>query len=162
MSEPPPTRSRVRVLLAGSLVVVALLLAFKLRQGAASPDHTREAVRKVLDDQVEAWNQGDLDGFMVGYWQDEKLTFFSGADARAGWRETFDRYRLRYKAEGKEMGTLTFRDLDIDVLSPQAAIVRGRWQLTMKSGEEPGGLFTLVFKKMNQGWCVVHDHTSAK
>jgi len=58
------------------------------------------------------------------------------------------------------MGQLEFQDLNIDLLSNRAAVVTGRWQLTMSDGKTPGGLFTLIFKRMQGGWRIVHDHTS--
>ena len=96
------------------------------------------AVRVVLDKQVEAWNRGDLEGFMAGYWNSPDLVFQSGATLTRGWQATLERYRHRYQAEGKEMGRLRFQDLDVQLLSVDAAFVRGRWHLTMKDGSEPG------------------------
>jgi beta-aspartyl-peptidase (threonine type) len=120
----------------------------------------RESVRQLLDEQVKAWNKGDLTGFMKGYWRSEELTFYSGKDINRGWEATRARYQKRYQAEGKEMGQLTFKDLDIEVLTPEVAWVRGRWQL-VTSKETMGGLFTLLVKKLPDGWRIVHDHTSA-
>lgn len=101
------------------------------------------AVRQVLSAQVEAWNHGDLDAFMAGYWSSPDLTFYSGPDRTSGWQATLDRYRKRYQTDGKEMGRLTFSDLDVEVLGPDYALVRGRWQLEL-SKDKPGGLFTLI------------------
>ena len=113
----------------------------------------------VLDAQAAAWNKGDLDGFMAEYWNDDKLTFISGGDITFGWKATKERYVKRYQADGKEMGKLTFSELEVEVLGPYAALVRGRWQLEL-SKDKPGGLFTLLFKRLPEGWRIVHDHTS--
>jgi beta-aspartyl-peptidase (threonine type) len=110
--------------------------------------------------QVEAWNRGDLEGFMQGYWNSPDLTFFSGTTVTRGWAPTLARYKQRYQSESREMGKLEFQDLDIDLLSRRSAVVTGKWQLTMKSGQTPHGLFTLVLKRMSEGWRIVHDHTS--
>jgi len=118
------------------------------------------AVRAVLDAQVEAWNRGDLEAFMAGYWNSPDLVFQSGATITRGWQATRERYRRRYQAEGKEMGRLRFEDLDVQPLSPDAAFIRGRWHLTMKDGSEPNGLFTLLARRINGEWKIVHDHTS--
>jgi ketosteroid isomerase-like protein len=59
------------------------------------------------------------------------------------------------------MGTLEFSGLRIEMLSSDAAFVRGAWKLTMSNGKKPHGLFTLVFRKLPEGWKIVHDHTSA-
>jgi len=118
------------------------------------------AVQAVLDKQVEAWNRGDLEGFMGGYWNSPDLVFQSGDKRTRGWQATLERYRLRYQGEGKEMGRLRFADLEIQVLGPEAALARGRWRLTMKDGSEPNGLFTLLLRRFGGEWKIVHDHTS--
>lgn len=120
----------------------------------------QQAIRAVLDEQVAAWNKGDLEGFMQGYWASPDLSFFSGSTKTHGWQATLERYQKKYRAEGKEMGKLTFSELDIEMLGPDSALVRGRWQLKL-SKEEPGGLFTLIFKRFPEGWRIVHDHTSS-
>lgn len=120
----------------------------------------RKIIRIVLDDQAAAWNKGDLEGFMAGYWKSDELTFFSGKDITKGWNATLERYKKRYQSEGKGMGKLTFSDLKIDVLGPESAVVRGRFKV-VTSKETMQGLFTLLFKKAADGWKIVHDHTSA-
>jgi beta-aspartyl-peptidase (threonine type) len=123
---------------------------------------SESAVRAVLDAQVVAWNKGDIDGFMRGYWMSKDLTFFSGGSETHGWTETLDRYRKSYKGTGKQMGQLTFGDLRIEMLSPDAAFVRGTWKLTMPSDPKtPHGLFTLIFRKTPDGWRIIHDSTGA-
>ena len=130
------------------------------RNGVAEPQDARD-IKAVLDHQVEAWNRRDLEGFMSGYWHSERLTFFSGATKTTGWQATIDRYRKRYQSEGREMGHLDFYDQHLDLLGPRAAFVRGRWRL--KTGStEAGGLFTLIFRKFDDGWKIVHDHTGAE
>jgi ketosteroid isomerase-like protein len=120
-----------------------------------------EGVKHLLVSQIEAWNHGQIEGFMQGYWRSPDLTFFSGADVTKGWDPTLQRYRQRYQGQGKEMGHLEFQELNIDVLSRRAAVVTGRWQLTMSDGKQPHGVFTLIVKRLPAGWRIVHDHTSA-
>ena len=116
-------------------------------------------IRQVLDDQAIAWNKGDLIGFMKGYWKSKDLTFVSGKDATRGWDETLERYKKRYQAEGKEMGKLTFSDVDVRVLANGVALVTGKWELKL-SKETVGGRYSLVLRKFDEGWRIVHDHTS--
>ncbi len=118
-------------------------------------------IRALLDAQVTAWNAGKLEEFMDGYWRSPELTFFSGGGKLSGWDATIERYRKTYQAEGKEMGKLAFSDLDIQQVGPNAAVVRGRWELTLSDGKKPGGLYTLVFRRFKQEWKIVHDHTSS-
>jgi beta-aspartyl-peptidase (threonine type) len=118
-------------------------------------------IRAVLDAQVAAWNEGKLEEFMTGYWRSPDLTFFSGGRRLSGWDATIERYRKTYQAEGKEMGRLVFSELDISQLGTRAAVVRGRWELTMSDGKKLGGLYTLVFRRFNRNWKIIHDHTSS-
>ena len=120
-----------------------------------------KAIERVLRTQQEAWNRHDLEGFMAGYWNSEELSFFSGAEEHDGWKATIDRYLAKYASPGQEMGRLEFSGLRIEMLSSDAAFVRGAWKLTMSNGKKPHGLFTLVFRKLPEGWKIVHDHTSA-
>ena len=124
---------------------------------AASPE---AEIRQTLTDQTEAWNRGDLDGYMNGYWKSPELTFYSGGTVTKGWESTLERYRKRYQSQGNEMGKLAFTELHITVLGADAALVRGGWQLITASGKNPGGLFTLAVRKFPEGWRIVHDHTS--
>jgi beta-aspartyl-peptidase (threonine type) len=122
---------------------------------------SESAIKHVLTAQQEAWNRHDLDGFMSGYWNSPDLTFFSGAKETRGWQATLDRYRATYGSPGHAMGKLDFSDLRIEMLGPEAAFVRGAWHLTMPEGKNPGGKFTLIFRKFGDGWKIIHDHTSA-
>lgn len=125
--------------------------------GARAPE---AAVRAVLDEQVQAWNRGDLQGFMAGYWNSPQLVFHSGATATRGWQATLERYQRRYQGEGKEMGRLRFEELEIQALCPDAALARGRWRLVLTDGSQPNGLFTLLVRRIGGEWKIVHDHTS--
>ena len=120
-----------------------------------------EKIRSVLASQEAAWNAKDLDGFMAGYWKSEDLKFLSGDDVTTGWQATYDRHHAKYVAGDNKMGTLTFTVLDVDVVSSDAAIVRGRWALVMPDATTPHGLFTLLFRRIDGDWKIVSDHTSA-
>jgi len=124
---------------------------------ATAPD----AVRAVLTHQEWCWNNSDLDGFMAHYWKSEELLFSSGGDVTKGWQATYDRYRKKYKADGKEMGQLKFTSDRPEAVGPEAVIVRGKWALTKPDGGTPHGLFTLLFRRIDGEWKIVSDHTSA-
>ena len=144
------------------LLGISLLLFLDTSAGQDSADKVKPAVQHVLQQQQEAWNRHDLDGFMAGYWNSPDLTFFSGARQTSGWQGTIERYRRTYQGEGHEMGKLGFSDLNIQALSFDSAFVRGSWHLTLPDGKTPHGLFTLIFRKFPDGWKIVHDHTSAE
>jgi beta-aspartyl-peptidase (threonine type) len=127
-----------------------------------SSDEAIASIRSVLERQEAAWNKGDLDGFLAGYWNSPKVVFQSGGNRYDGWEAMRERYRTRYKAEGKTMGRVSFSRIEIEPLGPQAALVRGTWRLSLPDGAHPGGLFTLIFRQFPEGWKIVHDHTSAE
>lgn len=119
------------------------------------------SIRAVLDAQAAAWNAGNIEAFMDGYTRGPALRFASGGEVTRGWQETLERYRRRYP-DRAAMGVLTFSDLEIEVLSPNAAVVFGRWKLRTAAGAEPAGLFTLGWHREGDGqWRIVSDHTSA-
>lgn len=119
-------------------------------------------VQAVLDRQAVAWNEGDIDGFMEGYWNSEALTFAGGGTVTRGWQATRDRYHARY-TDRRAMGRLTFSELQITPLGDDTALVLGRWDLQREAeaGGPAGGMFTLVFRRLDGRWVIVHDHTSA-
>jgi len=86
------------------------------------------AVKKLLSDQQACWNRGDIDGFMKGYWKSDGLIFVSGDSVARGWQSTIDRYKKNYNTREK-MGALKFSDVEIDVISKNAAVVLGSWSL---------------------------------
>jgi len=124
-------------------------------------DQDPRAVRQLLDAQVAAWNRGDLEGFMRGYWRSDSLSFYSGGTVTHGWQTTLERYRRRYQGEGREMGTLAFDIHDVTLPARGEAVVRGGWSLAFHASRS-SGLFTLLLHWFpDDGWRVVHDHTSS-
>lgn len=142
-------------------VLLMLIVIGAAVSGAAAQTGERKAkaaIRRVLDAQTAAWNRGDIEGFMAGYWRSPQMTFVSGDQVSRGWQAALDRYKKNYDTRAK-MGTLAFSDLEISVLSNDSAIVLGSWALA-RAADNPKGKFTLVFRKFKNGWKVVHDHTS--
>lgn len=115
-------------------------------------------IKQVMDAQAKAWNAGDLEGFMQGYWKSEEMKFVSGDNVARGWQAALDRYKKSYDTKAK-MGTLEFSDLQINLLSKDAAVVLGSWSVVNEKGN-PKGKFTLIFRKFKDGWKIIHDHTS--
>ncbi len=125
------------------------------------PADPARAIRAVLDKQEADWNRGDLDAFLEGYWHSPGVVFLSGGDRNVGFDAMRDRYRKRYQAEGRAMGQLAFSDLVIEPLGAEVAMASGRWQLALPDGKKPGGLYTLILRKLPEGWKITHDHTSS-
>ncbi len=122
-------------------------------------DQAVAEIRAVIRAQEAAWNRGDLEAFMQGYERSAKTTFVSGDEITRGWQTVLDRYKANYSNREK-MGTLSFSDLEITPLAPDAAVVLGRWQLK-RAKDNPRGRFTLIFRRTPEGWLIVQDHTSA-
>ena len=137
------------------LVISTTTAAFT--QTGAQNSKGADEIRAVMERQAADWNRGDIDGFMKGYWNSDKLVFVSSRVTR-GWQPTLDNYKRSYPNK-EAMGTLTFSDLEITVLSKDAAVVLGSWSL-QRASDNPKGKFTLIFRKFKEGWQIVHDHTT--
>ena len=134
---------------------MAVLVCAELEQ----PPNSVAEIQSVLNTQQDAWNRGDIDAFMNGYARSGSTVFVSEDEVGRGWETVRDRYRLKYSDRAK-MGTLSFSDIEVTMLSPDAAVVLGLWRLK-RANDEPHGRFTLIFKRLPEGWRIVHDHTSA-
>ena len=143
-----------------SIALIALL-ALMLGNSVRAADDTaiQAAVRAVLDEQQKDWNAGNIDRFMRGYHQSTTTRFASGGTVTLGWQSVLERYKRTY-SDKAAMGALTFSEIEITVASDDAALAFGRWHLKREK-DEPSGLFTLLFRKTEGGWKIVHDHTSA-
>ena len=146
------------------LLVCSLLFLFIASDSSATGNEDSKGgaiaeIRAVLSAQQEAWNHGDIDGFMNGYARDETTVFVSGDEVTRGWQTVRDRYFKKYGDRAK-MGMLTFSDLEIEQLGPDSATALGRWELK-RANDMPHGRFTLIFSHTPDGWRIVHDHTSA-
>ena len=142
--------------------LIGCLLSYVYVTVYANPNHDNPQVplvRKVIADQADAWNRGDLDGFMAGYLDSPDLTFRSGGTVTKGYDATLERYRKKYQTGGAEMGRLTFDDLTVKVFGG-TAVVTGRWTLD-RTADTPTGLFTLRMELTAGGWKIVDDHTSS-
>ena len=145
----------------------ALLASGCAHRHAAAPtgcsgEFDEAAVVAVLEWQRDAWNAGDLDGFLTGYERSEALLFTSGAKIRRGFEETREKYQARYGSSRETMGTLAFEILDVRPLGrcADAAIVLGRYAVT-ESPEAGSGVFSVILERRAEHWLIVHDHTSA-
>jgi ketosteroid isomerase-like protein len=130
-----------------------------VRTRTRSSVKAKAAIRAVLDAQRDAWNRGDIEGYMDGYDRSPKTEFVGGDSISRGWQTVLDRYKKKYNSREK-MGTLTFSEVEITLLSEDAALVLGRWRLR-RASDEPHGTFTLLFRKTKAGWKIVHDHSSS-
>ena len=123
----------------------------------------RAAIAGVLTAQQDAWNRGDVDAFLVGYWHSPELTFSGSSGVARGWDGVLARYKRNYPDKAA-MGYLDFSELEFRFLGPDAALVLGKWHLKRQEdyvAAETGGVFSLVWGRFPEGWKIIHDHTSA-
>ncbi|MBC7873393.1 MAG: nuclear transport factor 2 family protein [Ferruginibacter sp.] len=116
------------------------------------------SIRKILEGQTSAWNRGDIDSFMKGYWENDSLVFIGKSGVTYGWTNTLNNYKKGYP-DTAAMGKLTFTLLQVKKLSKEYYHVTGKWFLKRSIGDV-GGHYTLVFRKINGGWVIVSDHSS--
>jgi ketosteroid isomerase-like protein len=133
-----------------------LLIHFSSFLFAQTKDET--AIRNVMNKQIEAWNNGDIDTFMQTYWKSDSLMFIGSSAPTHGWQSTLENYKKHYP-DTAAMGKLSFNLLNIKPLSPEYYFVIGEWHLARSKGNM-GGYFTLLFRKINGSWVIVVDHTS--
>jgi ketosteroid isomerase-like protein len=157
------TRTRGTVVVTSAIGLLGACLA--LAQGRApanrsvSRDADRAVIHGVLQAQQEAWNRGNVDAFLTGYWQSPELTFSGSNGVSHGWDGVLARYKKNYP-DRAAMGELDFSELEFRFLGRDAALVLGNWHLQREKGDI-GGVFTLVWQRFPEGWKIIHDHTSA-
>ena len=117
-------------------------------------------IKEVLSKQESAWNQGDIYGFMLGYWRSDKLQFSSQDVTTYGWVNTYKKYQKNYPTNEK-MGKLQFEMIDLKLTSDTTAIVNGKWELIRKSSKSLAGGFMLTFQKFNNDWLIIKDVTTS-
>ena len=133
-------------------ILLLLILSFSL--GFSQ----EKEILKVLHTQQEAWNKGNLETFMSGYWKNDALLFVGSSGPTYGWQKTLDNYKKTYPNKEK-MGILEFSDISVKPLGKDYAFVFGKWKL-IRENDSPNGVYTLIFKKFKDGWKIISDHSS--
>ena len=152
---------RSQGILTAIVFIIVTLLSTEMQTSATAKQEAKAqaAIRRVIEAQRDAWNRGDILGYMKGYQQSDETVFVSGDNVTRGWRTVLEHYQKSYDSREK-MGVLAFSELEITMLADDAAVVVGRWHL-QRAKDEPHGRFTLIFVKTHHGWKIIHDHTSS-
>jgi len=135
-------------------VVLLAIISFSV----FSQTKDEKEVRNVLATQNAAWNRGDVDAFMVGYWENDSLMFIGKSGVTYGYKNTLSNYKKNY-TDTTTMGKLTFTLIKVKRLSPEYFHVTGKYYLTRTIGDASGH-FTLLFRKINGKWVIISDHSS--
>ena len=148
--------------------VLAVFVMVLAAYGPADAEGNKpeDRVLELLYAQQSAWNRGDIDAFMTGYWKNSDLTFVSGGTMLKGWDATLARYKANYSTRAL-MGQLRFEDIEVDLLAADVAMVKGIFRLTRDDGSVPWGRYTLILRLFDPEdghgplvWRIVYDHTS--
>jgi len=135
-----------------------LIVSSYLPSAWAQKTSDDKQIRRVMDEQVAAWNNGELEKFMEGYWQSDSLQFIGGRGIVYGWKPTLERYRKNYP-DAAARGTLRFEILKVERLGRDTAFVVGKFFLTRPQAGNASGYFTLLWRKIGGKWKIVVDHT---
>lgn len=123
-----------------------------------SQSKNEKEILSILDTQTQAWNRGDIESFMKGYWENDSLMFIGKSGVTYGYANTLNNYKRGYP-DTTAMGKLSFNILHMKRLSCKYYHVTGRWHLKRTIGDLSGH-YTLVFRKINGKWMIVSDHSS--
>ena len=142
-------------------LILSLLMAFALAPALfaqAPKEKDKQAILDIMARQEAAWNKGDLEAFMKGYWESEDLKFIGKSGITYGYEATLERYKKGYPDKAA-MGKLTFDILHVDAMSKKSVLVVGKWHL-QRADDAPEGHFSLVWRKIDGEWVIVADHSS--
>jgi uncharacterized protein (TIGR02246 family) len=135
-----------------------LLLLIILGSSRAVFSQDKQKILDLLEHQRQAWNKGDMEGYMNGYWNSDSLLFVGSKGPSYGWKKTLSNYLQSYPDKAA-MGILTFDIREVRFLNDEYAFVLGRWHL-QRTKDSPEGYFTLLVRKIDGNWKVIADHSS--
>jgi len=138
--------------------ILSVLLLFSCALLAQNSKNWSE-VNTILAVQEKAWNKGNIEAFMQGYWKNDSLKFVGKNGVVYGWQNTFDRYKKNYP-DRATMGILKFDIVSKEQMGKEVYFVVGKWHLKRDEKGDVGGYFSLIFRKIKGKWFIVADHTS--
>lgn len=139
-------------------LLIAACIIYFLPVAALAQSTDEKAIRQLLSEQTEAWNKGNIEEFMKGYWENDSLMFVGKNGVTYGYQNTLANYKKNYNGPD-QMGTLTFNLIKVERLSPKYYFVVGKWHLKRNAGDVSGH-YNLLFRKIKGKWVIVADHSS--
>lgn len=143
-----------------TLIVFSFFITFTILAKNIISEKDKAEIANLLQKQIEAWNDGNLEKFMETYWKSDKLVFVGSRGPTYGWQATLENYKKGYPDKAA-MGKLDFKILDISKIDKNTVFVIGRFELTREIGNVAGH-FTLIIQKFGKGWFIISDHSSAE
>ncbi len=138
--------------------VLVTILAACTALETAPPDPT-QTVQAILEASADAWNRGDLEGFVSDYADDSTTTFVSGGRVRYGFDWIRGNYAPRFQP-GALRDSLRFENVDARALGREYLLATARFVLFRADSVTASGPFTLVLRRIGGQWKIVHDHTA--
>jgi hypothetical protein len=138
-------------------LLLTILTALTVLTGY-SQSKDEQTIRSILANQTKNWNKGNIESFMQGYWHSDSLLFVGKNGPKYGFKTTLENYKKSYP-DTATMGKLSFEILKVEQLSPNRYFVLGKWMLKRSIGDV-SGYYTLLFRKINNQWVIVVDHSS--
>ena len=137
-----------------------LLIALILFVLSCSKNNAKDIypIKQVLTTQQKYWNNGNIDGFMLGYWNSDKFKFTWVNGIEYGWKNALEKYTISYPTK-ESMGEFIFEILDVKLTSDTTAVLDGEWELIRKN-DNPKGSFTYIFQKIENNWLIISDYTT--
>jgi ketosteroid isomerase-like protein len=154
----PVTNSHMKHIPFKAMICLLVLFLMNSATDIHAQSSAERTISTILDQQTAAWNRGDLEAFMSGYWKSDSLMYIGKSGVTYGYDRTLDSYRRNY-GDTARMGKLKFDLVQVKRLSPRYYYVVGKWSLKRSAGDV-GGHYTLIFKKIKGAWVIVSDHSS--
>ena len=146
-----------KIMLLGNLFLY-LMFIFSCTKSPQENASEIDAIKEVLTTQQKCWNNGDIDGFMLGYWNSKKFEFSWVNGTEYGWENALEKYKISYPTK-ESMGEFRFELLDVNLTSDTTATLNGKWEL-IRINDNPKGSFTYIFKKIENNWLIIKDYTT--
>jgi ketosteroid isomerase-like protein len=138
--------------------ICCLFILLMLSQFAQAQTKDADKILSILAAQEKAWNEGDIQQFMHGYWENDSLVFVGKSGLTYGYNNTLENYKKGYP-DKTYMGQLKFTILSMQPLGKAYYRIIGKWELKRTVGNL-NGHYTLLLQKINGEWKIISDHSS--
>ncbi len=139
-------------------------LAVPVLCSCASPPPTdldpQATVSALLRASAEAWNAGDLDGFVSDYADGPSTSFMDGRRPQYGSDWIRSNYAARFMPGGNR-DSLRFEEVAARMLGDDHILATARYVLFRGDSMTSSGPFTLILERRQDTWKIIHDHTNA-
>ncbi|MEY3538777.1 MAG: hypothetical protein RL188_194 [Bacteroidota bacterium] len=136
----------------------ALFILLLVSQFVQAQTKDADKILSILAAQEKAWNEGNIQQFMHGYWENDSLVFVGKSGLTYGYKNTLANYQKGYP-DKTYMGQLKFTILSMQPLGKNYYRIIGKWALTRTVGNL-NGHYTLLLQKINGEWKIISDHSS--